>query len=105
MIVRVAVLDTPLRTALIVAVCFFETFVVLMVNSADFWPAVTDTCDGTTACVEELDNATTTPPCGAEPFRCTRPVTGLPPITEVALRVRFESAAGFTVSEACCCPP
>jgi len=70
---------------------------VVTVNVAWVVPAGTVTLAGTLALVLLLDSAITAPPEGAGPLNVTVPVEGLPPRTDVGLRVSDTRVAGFTV--------
>jgi hypothetical protein len=72
-----------------------------MVNVALLAFAATVTDAGTVAAaVLLLVSVTTVPPVGAGPVRVTVPVLFVPPVTEVGLAVRVESAVGLIVSVA-----
>jgi hypothetical protein len=71
---------------------------VAMVKVAVVTPAGIVTLAATVAtAVLLLVSATTMPPDGAAPLSVTVPVDELPPITEVGLNERDDSAGGFTV--------
>ena len=83
-----------------VAVAAVVTLVVVIVNVALVAFAATVTEAGTDADALLLDRVTTAPPVVAGPVSLTVPVLFVPPVTEVGLAVRVESAAGLTISVA-----
>ena len=98
--VIVAVLDTPLRVAVIVKADAAVTVRVVMVKVADVAPAATVTLAGTVPIVVDEDaRVTTAPPVGAGEVKTTVPVTSTPPVTAVTTVVRVDKAAagGVTV--------
>ena len=98
--VIVAVLDTPLRVAVIVKADAAVTGRVVIVKVADVAPAATVTLAGTVPMVVDDDaRVTTAPPIGAALVRVTVPVTVLPPVTAVTTVVRLDktAAGGVTV--------
>ena len=98
--VIVAVLDTPLRVAVIVKADAAVTVRVVIVNVADVAPAATVTLAGTVPMVVDEDaRVTTAPPVGAALVNTTVPVTGTPPVTAATLVVRVDktAAGGVTV--------
>lgn len=77
------------------------TVKVVTVKVALVEPAGTVTLEGTVARdVLLLDRTTAAPPVGAGPFRVTVPVDGVPPFTDVGLRVREDRLGVLTVKEA-----
>lgn len=77
------------------------TAVVVTVNVAVVFPAVTLTLDGTLAAALLLDRVTEAPPVGAGAFNVTVPVDDVPPLTVVGFNVTADSAAaGVIVSGA-----
>jgi hypothetical protein len=100
--VSVAVLEVLPSVAVIDAVVFVLTAVVLTVNVAEVLPAGIVTVAGTVAEESLLDSEITSPPAGAiDPIR-TVPVLGLPPLTEVGLKVSETRVGGLMVSVAVC---
>ena len=98
--VIVAVLDTPLRVAVIVKEDAAVTVRVVIVKVADVAPAATVTLVGTVPMVVDDDaSVTTAPPVGAGDVNTTVPVTGTPPVTDVTTVVRVDktAAGGVTV--------
>jgi hypothetical protein len=98
--VIVAVLDTPLRVAVIVKEDAAVTVRVVIVKVADVAPAAKVTLAGTVPIVvDEDESVTTAPPVGAALVNTTVPVTVLPPVTAVTTVVRVDKAAagGVTV--------
>ena len=98
--VMVAVLDTPLRVAVIVKADAAVTVRVVIVKVADVAPAATVTLAGTVPMVVDDDaRVTTAPPVGAALVNVTIPVTGTPPVTAVTTVVRVDktAAGGVTV--------
>lgn len=98
--VMVAVLDTPLRVAVIVKEDAAVTVRVVIVKAADVAPAATVTLAGTVPIVVDDDaRVTTAPPVGAGDVNTTVPVTGTPPVTDVTTVVRLDktAAGGVTV--------
>ena len=98
--VIVAVLDTPLRVAVIVKDDAVVTALVVIVKVADVAPAATVTLAGTVPMVVDEDaRVTTAPPVGAALVNITVPVTGTPPVTAVTTVVRVDktAAGGVTV--------
>ena len=98
--VIVAVLDTPLRVAVIVKDDAAVTVRVVIVKVADVAPAATVTLAGTVPIVVDEDaRLTTAPPVGAALVNVTVPVTGTPPVTAVTTVVRVDktAAGGVTV--------
>ena len=74
------------------------TGLVVIVNVAVVAPAATVTLAGTRAVVVLLlDRVTAAPPDGAGPFNVTVPVDGVPPTTDVGLRLTELSVAAVTV--------
>jgi hypothetical protein len=101
--VMVAVLDTPLRVAVIVKVDAAVTVRVVMVKVAVVAPAATVTLAGTVPMVVDEDaRVTTAPPVGAALVNVTVPVTGTPPDTAPTTVVRVDktAAGGVTVTVA-----
>ena len=101
-IVRDAVLFTPLYAPVIVAVAVVVPKVVLTLNVVVVLPAATVTDAGTVADVLLLDNDTDAPPVGAGVVNVTVPVDDVPPATLLGFRAIEESAAaaGVTVNSA-----
>ena len=96
--VRVAVLMTVPSEALRTTAVWAATGTVVIVNVALVLPDATVTLGGTDATAGlALVRATVMPPMGALPVSVTVPVELDPPVTVVGLRVRVESAGGFTV--------
>jgi hypothetical protein len=98
--VIVAVLDTPLRVAVIVKDDAAVTVRVVIIKVADVAPAATVTLAGTVPMVVDEDaRVTTAPPVGAALVRVTVPVAGTPPVTAVTTVVRVDktAAGGVTV--------
>lgn len=87
-----------LAPAVIVAVMFFVTVVVVTVKVAEVAPAGTVTDAGTCAEVLLLAKVTTNPAGPALPVRVTVPVEESPPFTVVGLRVKLLKLAGVTVN-------
>jgi hypothetical protein len=91
--VMVEDLVMPPADAMIVDDWLLFTLLVETVKVALLDPAGTVTLAGTVAAaVLLLDNETSRPPDGAAEVRVTVPVTGLPPVTVVALRASVERA-------------
>jgi hypothetical protein len=102
---RLAVLIAPLF-AVIVAVVFAATTLVVAVKVAVVAFAGTVTLAGTcAAAVLLLDSVTTAPPAGAGPVSVTVPVDPAPPGTVVGLSVSELSTAAVTVRLAVCVEP
>jgi len=76
------------------------TLVVVILNFADVAPAGTITLAGTVADESELLKLTITPLEGANPFRYTVPVAGIPPITAAEDSARDVNPNGLTVKTA-----
>jgi len=96
-IVSVAVLEAPLKVAVIVDVVDVDTELVATLNVAEAAPAPMVTDAGTVAPLV-AESATTTPPEGAAEPSVTVPVEGLPPTTETGESVTPESVgAALTV--------
>ena len=77
------------------------TALLVTVKVAVVAPAATVIEAGTVAAaVLLLVSVTTVPPVGAAPFRVIVPVLFAPPVNDVGLRDKAESATGFTVSVA-----
>lgn len=89
-----AVLFTPLREAVMVAVVGEVTAVVVTVNTAVAAPEGTVTPVGTVADVLLLSSVTRMPPGGAVVLRVTDPVDGLPPVMETGFIDAESSATG-----------
>jgi hypothetical protein len=103
--VKVAVL-VVLRVAVMVGEALVATGLVVTVKVAVVAFAATVTLDGTLAAVVLLlDRVTTAPPAGAGPFNVTVPVDGVPPTTDVGLRLTELSVAAVTVKLAVLVPP
>jgi len=101
LMVRAAVLVTPLYTPLIVAVAADVTARVVTGNVAEVWPAATLTDAGTVADALLLDRATVAPPAGAGPVSVAVPVDPDPPTTDAGFSETLESAtAGVIVRSA-----
>jgi hypothetical protein len=107
-----AVLETPFRAAVIVALDGFFVFFVLTVNVCDAAPSAKTTLAGTVASdVLELVRFTVAPPAGAAAESVTVPVDVPPPTTVVGLSESVESATGggggtgFSVSTVCLVTP
>lgn len=80
-----AVLETPLRVAVIVAVAELETPVVATLKVAEVAPAATVTFAGVVAGAPEALRVTVIPPAGAAVPSVTVPTATFPPTTEVGL--------------------
>lgn len=78
------------------AVLWFATDCVLTVKFTLDWFAGTVTVAGTIAMLELLDNAITSPPGPAAPFKVRVPVVGFPPTTGFGLNVSAAGEAGDT---------
>lgn len=107
-----AVLVTPFREAVIVALVGFFVAFVLTVNVRDVAPSAMTTLAGTVASdVFELARFTVAPPAGAAAESVTVPVEVRPPTTVVGLSVSAASATGgggttgLRVSTACFVTP
>jgi hypothetical protein len=79
--VSVALRLTPPKLAVIVTGVEVVTVVVVMANVTVVEPAGTAAVPGTPATLLLLDNATTAPPCGADPLSVTVPDDEAPPDT------------------------
>ena len=94
-----------------VTVCAVGGWVVLMLNDAAVspWGTVTVSDCGTDAQREPLlERTAVSPPAGAGPEIRMVPVTGKPPLTEVADSVRLVNCgrlAGLTISDTACFKP
>jgi len=96
----VAVAVPPLVAEIVTDAEVDRDFVVT-VKLALVFPEDTVTLAGTVAAaVLLLDRVTTAPPDGAGPVNVTVPVDGVPPTTEVGLRVTEVSVAAATVNVA-----
>ncbi len=100
--VRVAVLDTPLKLAATVEVVFTLTAEVLIENAAEVLPAAIVAVPGAVAEDPLAVRVITRPPAGAAEPIVTAPVHGLPPFTVDGLRVSDFNIGGSTVSEPDC---
>jgi len=99
-IVKVAVWFVPFSVPVIVADVDEATPKVETVNVAVVAPAATVTEVGTVAFEVLEPSDTTVPPVAAGPERVTVPVDGVPPGTDVGLRVTLSSVAGVIVKVA-----
>jgi hypothetical protein len=95
--VKVAVWLTPLNVPVIVTDVDDATAVVFTLNVAVVAPAATVTDAGTVALAFPEPKVTVAPPVPAGPERVTVPVDGLPPMTDVGLRVTLRRLAGLMV--------
>lgn len=99
--VRVVCCGVPVpRVAVIVAVAFVATAVVVIGKVAVGWPAVTETDPGTVAEPAFDDRVTVSPPAGAGPLSVTVPVEAVPPTTEVGFTATVVSVGASTVKVA-----
>jgi hypothetical protein len=100
--VRLAILDTPPKVAVMGTTVVEVTAVVVMVNVADVAPAVTVTVAGGEATAgSPLVNVTAAPPVGAGPFSVTVLwVVEWPPTTLVGDNRNDSTAGEFTVKVA-----
>jgi len=99
-IVSVAVLEAPLRLAVIVDVVFEVTAIVFTVNVPVVAPPAIVIELGTVAEVELLVRVIERPVAGAAEPMVTVPVEGVPPITDVGLTVSDERVGAVIVSVA-----
>jgi len=98
-----AVCVVLLYVADIVDDALLPTALVVTVNVAVVAFAATVTLEGTVAAaVLLLLSATTAPPAGAGPFNVTVPVDGVPPVTEVGLKLTELGMGALIVSPAVC---
>jgi hypothetical protein len=104
--VKVALLLTPFKVAVIVTVAVAETDEVVIVKTGDdVAPAATVTDAGTPTPPSLLDKFTTTPPAGAATLKVTLlRVVEVPPNTEVGDRTGV-AMMGFTVRMDVLLPP
>ena len=95
---RTAVFDSPPEVAVIVAVVFVLTSVVLIVKVADVLPAKIVVVAGTVAEASLLDSDITRPPVGAAVRIDTVPVLELPATTDVGFKTTEMSGGGLMVN-------
>jgi len=98
--IRVAVLETPLRVAVIVGDSFTFGRKVVDVNVAVVAPAAMVTDAGGVVCELEAERLTTMPPVGAALLIVTVPVVLLPPRTVVGFNVKPVSTGALTAKVA-----
>lgn len=85
------------QKAVIVAVVLLVTGLVVTMKVAVVWPAGMVTEAGTWAAALSEESVTSAPPVGAGPLIVTVPVDGVPPITEVGLRLTELKTIAVTV--------
>jgi len=101
-IVRTAALETLPNVAVMVAVVFDVTFVVLTVKVDDVLPAGIVTVAGTVAEESLLNSEIVSPPTGAAEPIATVPVLVFPPTTEFGAKATWVRDGGSIVSVATC---